>query len=602
MKRSCYFLIQAFTLILSVNVNAQDPVFTQKIAGKNTIVSISDLEHCAPIDSMIYGQMLEDCNDAVIYGGVVNKRGVENTSVTKQLEKLRIPVMRWPAGTSIYDYEWRRGVGAGRTSTKEAIWGGTEYYTFGTDEFLAWCSKIGTSPYINIPMGNNNAFTHSLGEALDWVEYVNGSPDSPMGAYRTRNGHKEPYRVAYFCLGNENYLGNKFHKEESADEYAERLHRYASTIKSFFPEVKLLGVGHTGNWNNVVTKKCGEYLDFITMHYYMTATVKDHQLTEPQKTLFAPELVEANLNHFIADLQSYNKAAGRTENPIRLSIDEWNCRHNVFNGTGYSFTRKDDRRLYDAASMASMLNVFIRTSPYVSMANYIFPVNGHGLLKTVGEQDAYPSVCYYIYNLYQKYMQGKAVGVNVTGPGVKDLDLSSLRIDGDTDASQKGKKKDCCYIDCAAVINPDGNLVVALTNRSYDSKQEVRLSVPDGFEVANAYLVSAKDVCAANTEDDRSVVKSSAMTMKSNSVTLNPCATTIIIYTKTQGLGITDMNEPPVKNGLQPYIIDRRIFVEGMKDFSVYTTSGIKVDARAKQSPGIYVVQAGNKSMTVFVE
>ena len=184
----------AFTMLLVAVcpqlLLAQAPVFTQTVATGTTIVSITDLEHRVPVNPMIYGQMLEDCNDNVIYGGVVNTAGKENKAVTDWLRGLQIPIVRWPAGTAIYDYEWRRGVGPDRKPQSEKIWGGTEYYTFGTDEFIRWCREIGTEPYINIPMGNNNTFTHSLGEALDWVEYVNGAASTPMGAYRARCGHK----------------------------------------------------------------------------------------------------------------------------------------------------------------------------------------------------------------------------------------------------------------------------------------------------------------------------------------------------------------------------------------------------------------------------
>lgn len=377
-----------------------EPVFAQTVAAGTTQVTITDLSVRAAIDPMIYGQMLEDCNDQVVYGGVVSKEGVENAAVAEKLAGLQIPVMRWPGGTCIYDYEWQKGVGGTRTAVKEKIWGGNEYYTFSTDEFIAWCRKIGTEPYINIPMGNNNTYSHSLKDALDWVKYVNGDANTSMGAYRARNGHAEPYGVKYWCLGNENYLGNTFHTSEDAATYASLLYAYASAIKRVFPEVCLLGVGHIGDWNMTVCKKCGEYLDFLTLHYYMTAQVKDRALVNPDKTLFAPEKVEANIRRFAQELRAYNDSSGRTGNPIRFSIDEWNCRHSVYNGSGYSFTRKDARRLYDAAAAAAMLNVFVRTSPYVGMANYIFPVNGHGLLKTVGEQDAYESACFHVFDLY----------------------------------------------------------------------------------------------------------------------------------------------------------------------------------------------------------
>ena len=516
-------------LAASSLMKGQEPVFTQTVSGSSTVVSVTDLEHRAAVNPMIYGQMLEDCNDKVIYGGVVNKTGKENEAVTAQLKPLRIPVVRWPAGTAIYDYEWRRGVGPTRTAQSEKIWGGNEYYTFGTDEFIGWCRKIGAEPYINVPMGNNNTYTHSLGEALDWVEYVNGADDSPMGAYRARNGHEEPYGVKYWCLGNENYLGNTFHESESASVYAETLHRYASTIKELFPDISLLGVGRSDGWNKTVLNRCGKYLDFLTLHYYLTAKVNDQVLVEPNGTLFGAERVEANLCSLINELETYNASAGRTKNPVRFSIDEWNCRHSVYNGSGYSFTRQDARRLYDVAAMASMLNVFIRTSPHVGMANYIFPVNGHGLLKTVGEQDAYASACYHVFDLYRRFMKGSAVGVSVKGPGIKSQAMSNLSLSGDNESSVSNLKSDMCYIGSAALIDEENRLVVSLVNRSYTAKQKVKISAPSGYKVVEAWTIDHKDVCAMNTAENRDNVTAIQIPVKSNSLTLNPCAVAIII-------------------------------------------------------------------------
>ena len=248
------FQIMLLCLPAALAVKAQQPAITQTVGGTTTYVQIDNLSSRAFIDPMIYGQMLEDCNDAVIYGGVVDEHGVVNEAVRDKLHDLQIPVMRWPAGTAIYDYEWKRGVGSTRTAVNEQIWGGREYYTFGTDEFIQWCQGIGIEPYINIPMGNNNTYSHSLKDALDWVKYVNDTPTSLMGRQRAANGHEEPYGVKYWCLGNENYLGNRFHQSESAATYASLLATYASAIKRAFPSVSLLGVGHTGTWNTTVLK------------------------------------------------------------------------------------------------------------------------------------------------------------------------------------------------------------------------------------------------------------------------------------------------------------------------------------------------------------
>ena len=153
--------------------------------SEKTSVTITIPTQKIAIDPMIYGQMLEDCNDKVIYGGIVSNEGKENTAVTEMLRPLNIPVMRWPAGTAIYDYEWWKGIGKERKAEREYIWGGWEYYTFGTDEFITWCERLDIEPYINIPMGNNTTYDHSLERALEWLDSSRTLRDSEMEGAKT---------------------------------------------------------------------------------------------------------------------------------------------------------------------------------------------------------------------------------------------------------------------------------------------------------------------------------------------------------------------------------------------------------------------------------
>ena len=520
-------------MALCLCLSAQEPEYTQTVGGKTTTVTILQATSSAKVDPMIYGQMLEDCNDAVIYGGVADKEGNENPAVIEQLRPLRIPVMRWPAGTQIYVYEWKKGIGPkqDREAVPEVVWKGTEYYTFGTDEFLQWCGKIGTEPYINLNMGNNTLPYATLGEAVDWVEYANGPVSTNMGARRAANGHPEPYGVRFWCIGNENYLGaaGGIHKAENAGEYSAGLARWAKVLKSVDPSLSLLGVGHTVPWNKVVLEECGDDLDFLTLHYYMTAKVKDDALVEPYKTLFSPVRVEAGIKANINVLKEYNSSHGREGNILRYSIDEWNNRHSVFDGEKFNFTRKDDRRQFDVPGTAGMLNVYLRNSPFVGMANYIFPVNGHGLLKTVGGEDAYRSVNYHVFDLYRRFMEGNALSVAVEGPGMTGVRLGDLRVDGEHDADPESLL-DLCFIDCSAVAGPDGSICVSLANRSYDKAQKVKVNVPEGYSVGEAWGLMSDDVKAANTASDREKVKPEPLRMKANTLTVGPCGLAIMKF------------------------------------------------------------------------
>lgn len=520
------------TTTLSICTIALTPLFAQNnkvVDSKTTQLTVTIPSEEITIDPMIYGQMLEDCNDKVIYGGIVNNEGKENTAVTELLRPLNIPVMRWPAGTAIYDYEWRKGIGKNRKAEKEYIWGGMEYYTFGTDEFITWCEQLDIVPYINIPMGNNNTYQHSLGNALDWIEYVNGATTTTYGALRAKNGHEEPYGIKLWCIGNENYLGNRFHKGESADTYATNLAHWAKIIKTIHPDLNLLGVGHLPSWTKVVLDKCNEWIDYITLHYYVTARIDNTTLLDPHKSLFTAALVEANLKENIEVLKAANARYGREQNPIRFSIDEWNNRHSVKGGDKFYFTRQDDRRQYDVITTATMLNVFLRNSPYVAMANYIFPVNGHGLVKTVGEDDAYRSVLYYVFELYRKNLVGKLLSVDIEGAGITAARLGDYaRLDGDVAPNTKSIEQDLCFVDAAATMNENNEIYIALTNRSHDSTQKIKLNLPEGYSISEVLSLESEDISAANTAENREVVQPKLIKEKRATISLSPCGLKIV--------------------------------------------------------------------------
>ena len=503
--------------------------------SETTLVAITIPSKDIAIDPMIYGQMLEDCNDKVIYGGVVNNEGEENMAVTELLRPLNIPVMRWPAGTAIYTYEWKRGIGPTRTPGYD-YWGGNgkEYYTFGTEEFITWCERLNIEPYINLPMNldpykNRSTYDHSFENALAWIEYVNGDVTTPYGAQRAENGHPEPYSVKLWCIGNENYYPHAYHTPEPAEFYAKNLATWAKKFKELYPDLSLLGVGRTPDWTKVILEESGEYIDYVTIHYYIQSYIdKNNLLTEPHKGLFTSALVEANLKQNIEVLKAANAKLGREANPIRFSVDEWNHRHKP-ETSAWNTDRKDDRRQYDVITTSTMLNVFLRNAPYVGMANYIFPVNGHGLLKTVGENDAYRTAAYYVFELYRKYLVGDLMGVYVEGAGHPMVRLGDYAwLDGDVVENTKSIVQDLCFVDAVATMNDNGDICIALSNRSHDKSQKVKLDLPDGYSVAEVWSLESQDIKAVNTAANRNAVQPKLIENSGTALSLLPCGLKIV--------------------------------------------------------------------------
>ena len=500
--------------------------------GQETKVNVSLPENPVEINPMIYGQMLEDCNDNVIYGGLIRSDGSEHPKVRELLKPLKIPVMRWPAGTYAHEYHWKNGIGPKdkRPTIPCHAWGGADPHTFGTDEFLQWCERMDIEPYINFNMGNDPDFGGSIGEALDWIEYVNGGTDTMWGKRRARNGHKEPYGVKYWCIGNENYGPWGKHKAESAEIYSERFMRWAKAIDALYPDLSILGVGHDMDWNKRVLDKTGSMMDIITLHFYINPKVKEGVLVNPEEVLFAPEKIEANIVKTAEIIEDANRKFSRMQRPISISVDEWNCRHQLFDGKKYKFTRKDPRRLFDVAITAGMLNAFIRQSKAVSMANYIFPVNGHGLIKTDGDNNAYKSAIYGVFELYREIMTGKKANVSVEGP-YSNAKASKFSISGDMNKLPELYKLKFKYIDSAATIDSNDNLNISLINRSHDKQQQVILNIPRGYVPFEYWKISGGgNINAKNTATNQDAVSYEhfAITNKEASFKIAPCEVFIV--------------------------------------------------------------------------
>ncbi len=471
-----------------------------------TYVTIAIPDKLIQVDPMIYGQMLENVNDSMIYGGVADLRGNVRQHLIPHLQDLQIPVMRWPGGTVVYEYHWQNGVGPRdkRPTVPTLAWGGVENYQFGTDEFLQWCKEVGTMPYINLNMSLHPDYEGTLEEALNWMAYVNEDASNGYGKLRAANGHPEPYGVRFWCIGNENYLTSRSARvQESDEQYAKRLNVWASAIRRHHPDVELLGIGHTESWNQTILSENGHLIDFLTQHYYVNSLVKDGEIQDPLNTLFAPLKMEAHLARLGMQLATVNSKFGRSDRPIRLSVDEWNNRHSVESGNGYRFSRQSPRRQFDVVVVSGMLNAFIRQSPHVGMANYIFPVNAHGLIRTVGNSDAYQTPIYHVFKQYRQQMVGTKLEATVQGPTV-DIEALNLTIDGDTRYDSIAMlETHVPFIDAAAVHNADGNIYVSLINRCPDKTHRVSLAVPDGYRSESVWMLGDGDINARNSSENR---------------------------------------------------------------------------------------------------
>jgi alpha-N-arabinofuranosidase len=143
------------------------------------------------LDRNVFGGFIEHLGRC-IYGGIYDEGAVLTDArgfrkdVLALLRDLRMGVSRWPGGNFVSNYHWADGIGPrdSRPRRPELAWGAEESNRFGTDEFLAYCTELGTEPYICLNMG-----TGSLTEALAWIEYCNGAGQTEWARRYVEAGH-----------------------------------------------------------------------------------------------------------------------------------------------------------------------------------------------------------------------------------------------------------------------------------------------------------------------------------------------------------------------------------------------------------------------------
>lgn len=230
---------------------------------------------------------------------------------------LRPPIIRWPGGCFASAYRWKDGIGPQdqRRVYPIEIWDDRDVNSYGTDEFLAMCRKVGAEPLIVVNIGtpqwrqDDDDDTY-LPDVLDWIEYCNGPADSTWGKVRAANGHPEPYGVKYWEIDNETW-------HMGASAYADAVCQIAPLMRKADPSIKLAACGSAGygkdrnglRWNQVVIERCADLVDYISIHHY----------ENPDQFADGPRRYE-EFFRWTADLIKSSK------NPdLKIYVSEWNA-------------------------------------------------------------------------------------------------------------------------------------------------------------------------------------------------------------------------------------------------------------------------------------
>lgn len=184
-----------------------------------------------------------------------HKNGLRK-DLAQALADLKPGFLRFPGGCIAHGhslentYRWKDTVGdVSERKPNWNLWGYHQTYGLGYFEYMQLCEDIGAEPLPVVPVGVSCGFRQPfqvvpmedlqawIDDALDLIEFANGSPDTKWGGLRAKMGHPEPFDLKYVCLGNE---------EHDTPECRERFPYFVEAIRERYPDIKIVGTSGLG--------------------------------------------------------------------------------------------------------------------------------------------------------------------------------------------------------------------------------------------------------------------------------------------------------------------------------------------------------------------
>jgi alpha-N-arabinofuranosidase len=448
----------------------------------------------AHVNRELFGQFAEHLG-AGIYGGIwvgessriPNTHGYRN-DVVQALRHIKVPVIRWPGGCFADEYNWREGVGPRnqRPVKINTHWGKVEEpNSFGTHEFMDFAELVGAAAYVSGNVGSG-----SPREMAEWVEYMT-SPAGSLAAERERNGRKEPWKVAFFGLGNELWgCGGSMRPEYAADV----TRRYATFVKA--PAgVKIMKMASGPSdanytWTEVMMRDAGRQIDGIGLHYYTIPGTWAHKGSATKfdesawaKTLAATLRMDDYITQHSTVMDKYDP-----QKRVWLGVDEWGAWYDVEPGTNPGFLYQQNS-LRDALIAAINFNIFVKHAERVKMANIAQMINVLQAMILTKDEKMVLTPTYHVFDLYKVYQDSTSLPVELKSP-LYNKDASAIPA-----------------VSASAVRDADGKIHIGLVNTDPNRSIAVATHIT-GFapKRLEGRIVTAAAINSYNTFDQPSTV------------------------------------------------------------------------------------------------
>jgi alpha-N-arabinofuranosidase len=303
------------------------------------------------------------------------------------LTSLHSGVYRFPGGNFVSAHEWRDAIGDPdkRAPTWDPVWNALQSNDIGTDEFMTLCELLDVEPYITVNAGTGDAWS-----AAELVEYTNGDASTPMGKWRADNGHRKPYHVRFWGIGNEMWGISYQYGAMKPAQFAYKHNEFAKAMRKVDPTVVLIASGampdtmtgskeslnlgkdlvppylSPGDWSGMLFSKCFDNFDLMSDHFYNYGathfSLADGKQVPNDPNEPITDWMRRPANHIrlkYEEYKEYEKLFPQlVTHPKPLNIDEW------------AYTGNNRYPVYPA--FAWVFHEMFRHSDIFQMAAYTF--------------------------------------------------------------------------------------------------------------------------------------------------------------------------------------------------------------------------------------
>ena len=393
--------------------------------------------------------------------------------LAQALYDLKPGVFRFPGGCIVEGtdlntrYQWKNSIGpVENRKLNENRWQYTftnrffpdyyQSYGLGFFEFFQLSEDIGAEPLPVLSCGlacqfqNKDEHAHArvgaeldpyIQDALDLIEFANGSTETKYGKIRAEMGHPEPFNMKLIAIGNEQW----------GSLYPERLEPFMKAIKARYPEIKIIGSSGPSpdgkdfeyGWQEMRRLKA----DLVDEHYYrdpawfLSGAARYDKYDRKGPKVFAGEYAchpQNRKNNFESALCEAAFMTGFERNadvvhmctyaPLFAHVQGWQWRPDLIWFDNMSSVRSVNyyvQQLYGHNSGTNVLNTFENKLPLTGQdgiyASSVYDKNKNEIiLKIANTSDAIKTINYNLKGLKNSERAAKKTILKSSGPDMEN--------------------------------------------------------------------------------------------------------------------------------------------------------------------------------------